>query len=945
MGLTVSAETYGFDLFRAIPSQRLLLRAGKPVRLGSRAFDILIALLEHAGETLTADALIARVWPDTTVDEGALRVHLTALRKALGKSDKGGHYFSNLRGEGYRFDLAVTRLAADTPSTVTPDLPVRGNVPASLTSIIGRDGLIAVLTEEVRRHRLLTVVGPGGIGKTTVALAVARAVQQDYRHGVWLVELGTVPTADLVSAAVAAALGVPSRGADSAGLAGWMLRRQLLVVLDCCEHVIGAAAELVETLQRAAPGLRVIATSREPLRVDGERLHRLASLAMPPDRPTLTACEALRCPAIQLFDERARAAAPGFELIDADVPTVLEICQKLDGVPLALELAAARLDAFNVQDLAAHLDRRFGVLNEGRRAALPRQQTLRATMDWSYELLSETEKLVLQRLGVFAGEFTLSAVSSVIADSQITPSMAIDCVADLVEKSLIVTDFADGFGYYRLLDTTRCYVLDELTKSGERDRMRRLHIDWVRRLFGGSNASTAHHTPRAQHRQIGNLRVALEWAFSANGDNSLGTALVTEVTDFWLAAGLLNECVAWTTKSLAHVRGGDDLRQEMILCWGRGMAQLFASGMQEAADVDLRRASRLAEQLQDVEYQRRATYGLWVFAMRSADLRSSRVQAQCYQEIAPQDIRPTAQAVGRWMLGMSEAYAGNLDSAGERLQWVVDRYPATPPFGEIERYGFHISASASACHAMTLWLRGFSDTALEATRRAVDVARISGHSVSICLALAWPASLLLLDRGELAAAESTIAELRNYAAESGLAPCSGFALCAEGSVASARGDPTRGVELIRRGLVTMQESCYHIFHPIFLTQLAKAHAELGQHSEGLQAIDDALQQTVEMECLWLLPEALRIKGDLLGLQATTCSEVVETLFSQSMTQAQRQGALHWQLCTAISLVKFRRVRGQANDGRRILESLYRCFREGLETPNLRQARTLLRQPA
>jgi len=263
-------------------------------------------------------------------------------------------------------------------------------------------------------------VGPGGIGKTTVAIAIAETVSAAHADGVWFVGLASVAEPEHVASALGAVFGIilPT-GNPVSGLAAWLRDKRALVVLDNCEHVINAVAAIAEVLLRAAPLLRLLATSREPLRAEGEGLHRLASLVIPPEGADLTAGEALRYSAVQLFTERVMAIVDGFALTDDDVPAVLEICRRLDGVPLALELAAARVDAFGLAALAARLDDRFALLSKGRRTALPRQQTLRATMDWSFTLLPHLQQVILRRLAVFRGDFTMDAAASVTGDAAI----------------------------------------------------------------------------------------------------------------------------------------------------------------------------------------------------------------------------------------------------------------------------------------------------------------------------------------------------------------------------------------------------------------------------------------------------------------------------------------------------------------------------------------------
>jgi predicted ATPase/DNA-binding winged helix-turn-helix (wHTH) protein len=475
----VDEETFAFGSFRLIPAQRILLQNGKPLHLGSRALDILITLVESAGETIRKDQLMARTWPDTVVDEGALRVHVAALRRALGDGRPGTRYIANIPGRGYSFVAPVAREHWRSATTTSNEAAGRDNLPAPLTRIVGRDDVIAALTTELVQRRFLSIVGPGGIGKTTVAIAVAQTVSASFRDGVWFVGLSSLADPDLVPSALGTLLGISLSGVDPvAGLTAWLRDKHALIVLDSCEHVVGAAAALAETVLKAAPRIHILATSREPLRAEGERLHRLPSLEVPPASVDVTANDALRYSAVQLFIDRAMANVDGFSLTDADVLAVLETCRRLDGVPLALELAAARVDAFGVKGLAARLDDRFTVLTRGRRTALARQQTLRATMDWSYDLLPETEQLILLRLAVFQGDFTMEAAAAVAIDDQINTAEVFEGVANLAVKSLVATDISAEITHHRLLDTTRAYALEQLTQRSGLERVRRLHAGY-----------------------------------------------------------------------------------------------------------------------------------------------------------------------------------------------------------------------------------------------------------------------------------------------------------------------------------------------------------------------------------------------------------------------------------------------------------------------------------
>ena len=411
-----AAGAIAFGPFHLLPARRLLLQAGRPVRLGSRALEILIALIERPGELVSKSELMARVWPDTFVEDGNLKVQVAGLRRALGDSGGSNRYLATIPGRGYRFVAPVTRIEEASLSALRATAEAAPDLPAPMTPMIDRADSVAALTAHLPHQRFITIAGPGGIGKTTVALAVARRLAGSYEHGVRFVDLAPLLDPGLVPGALAAALGLETRSGNPIDDAIAALRgRQMLLVLDNCEHVIEAAAALAVEVLHHAPGVQILATSREPLRAEGEHVHRLPPLACPPASARLTAAQALGFPAVQLFVERAAASSGAFRFGDEEALLVADICRRLDGVPLAIELAAARIDAFGVRGLAARLRDPLQLLTGGRRPALPRHQTLRATFDWGHELLSEPERTVLRRLAIFAGGFTLEAASAVAA--------------------------------------------------------------------------------------------------------------------------------------------------------------------------------------------------------------------------------------------------------------------------------------------------------------------------------------------------------------------------------------------------------------------------------------------------------------------------------------------------------------------------------------------------
>jgi predicted ATPase/DNA-binding winged helix-turn-helix (wHTH) protein len=464
---------FAFTRFRVLPHRRELLADGVPVNLPGRAFDILMALVRASGNLVTKDQLLSAAWPNVVVEENALQVQISALRKALG-GDRNA--IRTVSGRGYCFCAKVATVDADGPDGLPPQPAVesapavastRSNLPAFVSELIGREPDIEELRSLAATHRLVTLTGPGGVGKTRLGLELARQMLPDIAEGVWLAELASVCDHAAAVAAVAAALGLEPDNAGELPEAGLRARgqRHRLLILDNCEHVIDSAAAIVETLLRAGPGLRLLVTSREPLRVEGEQVYRVPSLGVPPQGAS-DPDEVLRHAAARLFVARAHAADTRFSFDRRTAALVGEICRRLDGVPLAIELAAAQAAMVGVAECAARLDDGFQLLAAGRRTT-PRHQSLRATFDWSHRLLGEAERMVLRRLAAFGDSFTLDEANAVVADRAMSASELANRIADLVAKSLVMADIGGPVVRYRLFATTRLNVLEKLAESGE----------------------------------------------------------------------------------------------------------------------------------------------------------------------------------------------------------------------------------------------------------------------------------------------------------------------------------------------------------------------------------------------------------------------------------------------------------------------------------------------
>lgn len=464
-----------FGPFHLLPHRHQLRKGETPVRIGSRAMDILIALVERHGMLVTKRELMTRAWPTSVVEESNLKVHVAALRKALGNTQDSEHYLVTVAGRGYQFVAPVTRFyAADAPcktetQRAETQRAIANNLPVFHSQPIGLEEVVDTLIDRLEFERLLTVAGPGGIGKTTLALSIGRAISARFKRDVCFVDLSALPDPRLVPGAVAAMVGMATASNldITARLVEHFGDRHQLVILDNCEHVIDAAAVFAAQILAVCPNIRIVATSREPLRVAGECVHRLSPMRCPQIHSGLTASEALQYPAVQLFIERAAATHNNITLNDENVATIGALCRRLEGVPLAIELAAARVGVFGLRELLDLLDDGYAALGQGRRTAPQRHKTLAASHNWSYQLLSGNEQILFCKLGTFSGSFTLDSACDIACEANIGVEQVIDGLAGLVGKSLVAVDARGATTRYRMLDSTRDFARRKLAEVNE----------------------------------------------------------------------------------------------------------------------------------------------------------------------------------------------------------------------------------------------------------------------------------------------------------------------------------------------------------------------------------------------------------------------------------------------------------------------------------------------
>ena len=643
-----------FGPFRLFAKSRLLERDGVPLHLGGRALGEKNEDVERAGEVIDKRELIKQVWADVTVDEGSLRFHITALRKALGDAGEGARYVVNVPGRGYCFTAPLVR--PESPEKrAGPAVPSPHALPSPLARMIGRDDAVARISAELAQHRFVTIVGPGGIGKTSVALAVAHGELEAFDGQVTFVDFGALTDARLIPGTIAAAFGLTVNSEDPMpGLLTVLRSRRTLLVFDSCEHIIDELAPLAERIVQDAPKLHILATSRESFRTEGERVHRLFPLECPPQRDGLGIADILAYPASQLFVERIAESLGEFELSEEDAPLVADICRRLDGIALAIELAAGRVNAYGIAGTASLLDSRFSLLWRGRRTAIPRHQTLSAALAWSYDLLPAAESATLRGLSVFVGPFTLEAALAVASSQGIDEPEAVEAISNLLSKSLIATSPAERRLRYRLLDTTRAFVGDKLVEHGEAGRVARAHAEYFREvlrdiaLTSTGMQSAGGFLPYADH--LPNVRAALSWSFSNSGDRAIGVDLAASAAQFFLELTLLTECFRWTQQALAASGPGTlDSRQEMTLQAALGVSVMFTQGNTDAVRSAFTRSLALARELEDLHWQLWLLRGLHIYLTRIGDFHGALGTGEQGESVARKLNDPAAALNVDWM--------------------------------------------------------------------------------------------------------------------------------------------------------------------------------------------------------------------------------------------------------------------------------------------------------
>jgi predicted ATPase/DNA-binding winged helix-turn-helix (wHTH) protein len=935
---TSAAREFTFGPFYLYATERRLLRDGQAVDIGSRALDILIALVEQAGEVIGKKALVARVWPDVIVEESSLRVHVAALRKALGDGLDGARYIANVPGRGYSFVAPVTQPTSASPpsnigaapSATTPERSqarLASTLPARLTRMIGRDAAVAALSEQLRECRFVTIVGPGGLGKTTVAVSVAHLLSTEFGSAVF-VDLAAVTDAAGVANGLASTLGLTVRKEDpTQEILAFLRDASVLLVLDNCEHVIESIGALAERIFIEAPRVHILATSRELLNVEGEHVFALDPLETPAAE-VITAARALEYASVQLFLERAGATSGSISLSDEDALVVAEICRRLDGIALAVELAAGRVSVFGIRGTAELLEKQLALLWRGRRTAVPRHQTLNATLDWSYTLLSQDEKVVLQRLSIFVGDFKLAGALAIMDEGDDSSSEAIEIVASLVAKSLVAMRITDGQPRYRLLEMVRAYAAQKLAESGDAELIAARHAKYfAQRCREAETPGSA----AVETRDLGNIRSALEWSFSERGDAGIARDLSIAATPLLLRWSLLAECRGWSSRALERLQESDrgSIHESRLLrtCV---ISSMFTLGNQLSLRVQIGRGLELARDLGDRRGQFEFLTGLHAYGARTGDFHGAVMAAAEAADVASDAELASAQ----WMLSMGHHLSGDQLRALASSEQGMLNDQASPPTRK-RYFGYDQRTPGLAVRARVLWLMGQTQSALETATQAVDEGAALKHPVSYCLTLLYATSVYLWS-GRWTDAEQAIERLvdtsRNYSLEPYFA--GGQAL--KGELLHGRGAHEAAIPLLTEATQRLNKERQIAQAPYCATILADTLRCTGRLGAALEVLDHAIEQRRSGGGSFEMPEMLRIKAQiLLGSSPDNRAKARDCLKSAAEL-AQTQGALSWELRVALALTE-----QEAGTGTGQIAELVARFPRGAESRDLDRARQLI----
>ncbi len=921
-------DTLRFATFELRPKQAVLLDGGRRVPLGSRALAILTLLARRAGEVVTTKEITDHAWPNMSVEDSNIRVQIAALRKALRDGTQGQRYIINEPGRGYRFAKTVVSTLWQDPRSRSTS--IRWRELPSASPLVGREDAIADVVDRLGRERMVTLVGPGGIGKTSVAISSIARLGDKGPTEICFVDLSTVADQDRVAPAIASALHLPRSGEPIPAILAALEGQSALIVLDNCEHVILAAAGLAETILHACTGISILATSREVLRCKGEAIYRLPSLTVPPVEAGFPMDDIVAFPAVKLFAERVATSLNPFSVTVANAGTVARICRQLDGLPLALELAAACAGTLGLDVLASGLGDRLDLLTHGRRT-IARHETLRAMLDWSHDLLGAGDRAVFANLSVFRTVFTLEGAVVVSAMDGIARVDIVQAIRQLAAASLLHVDTADAITTYRFLDTTRTYAQEKLMASARLGQVRSQHARYVRLRLAEAEAEWKATRLADWWERNGNLvddvHAALDWAFSPDGDARTGIELTISSAPLWLGRSQLGEYWTRVSQSLDALAATDlsGGREEMQLQLSLGHLIFHIHGPGPAEVLTFGRALEVAESLGDTSSM---TTALWALASERAIMGDpAAALSLCNRLVALGEAKGNREttAIASRTLALTNFRMGNLSEArriGEAL--VARSEPTGPSFNSVYRYDQTTAERANL--ACVLWIQGYADRALEMVRGAVEDAAAARNPSSLCYILSSCACPLAFWSGQDGLAAHYIDLLAWETEKNAFAYLHGWA------------DRYRRIWTARNERMNVPDSsmipgCASL---IWFDRQILVSIEAGLVS-GPDLVGNRTGQAS-----WCAAEVLRAEGEYaLRSKHANSRSSAERLFAEAIVVAREQGALAWELRAATSLASCKQNGKEPQVALGILAPVLERFEEGFETRDLLAASGLL----